>query len=114
MWNSLPPSRSLRRLCRLGQESDKTIGDMQKLMTELQGRLVDELQGQYFLSLSVAEAERFENWEKGWEGILKRFPDTIRDVEEMNRCFALARYTASMFHALHVAGGVLFVSREFS
>jgi hypothetical protein len=24
-------------------------------------------------------------------------------VEEMNKCFALNRYTASMFHALHVA-----------
>ncbi len=64
---------------------------------------MDELGGQYFLSLSPAEASRFENWRSGWEGILGRFPDATRDVEEMNKCFALARYNASMFHALHVA-----------
>jgi hypothetical protein len=27
----------------------------------------------------------------------------MTDIEEMNKCFAFARYTASMFHALHVA-----------
>lgn len=26
-----------------------------------------------------------------------------RDVEEMSKCFALGRYSAAMFHALHVA-----------
>ena len=49
-------SASLRRLFRLFQKSDATVGEMQELMKEIQGRLVDELQGQYFLSLSVAEA----------------------------------------------------------
>lgn len=96
-------SASLRKLFDLSQESDSTIGQMQELSKEIQGRLMDELKARYFLSLSVAEADRFENWQKSWESILERFPDTVRDVEEMNKCFALARYTAAMFHALQVA-----------
>jgi hypothetical protein len=38
-----------------------------------------------------------------WEAVIDQFGDITRDVEEMNKCFALGRYTASMFHALHVA-----------
>jgi hypothetical protein len=82
---------------------DSTVGDMQKLMEELRGRILDELQGQRFFYLTLEEARKFNKWNSGWEEILARFPDATRDVEEMNKCFALSRYTAAMFHALHVA-----------
>jgi hypothetical protein len=73
------------------------------LLEELSRRVTDELKCEYFLQLNIAEADRYENWQKGWETILERHPEAMRDVEEMNKCFALGRYTASMFHALHVA-----------
>jgi hypothetical protein len=34
--------------------------------------------------------------------VIERFPDCQDDIEEMNQCFALARYTASVFHSLLV------------
>jgi hypothetical protein len=91
------------KLISLVTEKRCTYEEYNELLEELYGRIKDELNGQYFLSLSAAEANRFEEWGRGWEQILERFPAILRDVEEMNKCFALARYTASMFHALHVA-----------
>lgn len=33
---------------------------------------------------------------------MARFPSTMGDVEEASKCFALARYCASVFHSLKV------------
>ena len=63
----------------------------------------EELSLRMYFSLDPSEAERYNQPWQGWEQITDRFPDTTRDIEEMNKCFALGRYTASMFHALHVA-----------
>jgi hypothetical protein len=38
----------------------------------------------------------------GWESVIKKFPDVQDDVEEMNKCYALSRYAASVFHSLLV------------
>ena len=63
----------------------------------------DELSLRLYFSLEPEEADNYTKpWDK-WEKVVKRFEDTVRDIEEMNKCFALGRYTASMFHALHVA-----------
>ncbi len=94
---------TLERLRNLPSQSNPKVGEFQRLMNELHWRIQDELKGQHFFCLTLAEADKFENWGKGWEKILERFPETSRDVEEMNKCFALDRYTAAMFHALHVA-----------
>jgi len=62
-----------------------------------------ELGCRVFLSMTPAAETRFSNSRKGWEEILAVFPDATEDVEEMNKCFALSRYSASIFHALLVA-----------
>ena len=67
------------------------------------GTVEQELSLRVYFSLDPNETERYSSPWQGWEPIIDRFPDTIRDIEEMNKCFALGRYTASMFHALHVA-----------
>ena len=67
------------------------------------GTVEQELSLRVYFSLDTSETERYSEPWQGWEKITDRFPDTVRDIEEMNKCFALGRYTASMFHALHVA-----------
>lgn len=94
---------SMERVLEILRQSHSTQRILKETMHELQGRLEDELKGQVYFSLTPAEAARFENWESGWEQIFARFPAAIRDVEEMNKCFAVSRYSAAMFHALHVA-----------
>ncbi|MDR3562801.1 MAG: hypothetical protein P4N59_15375 [Negativicutes bacterium] len=76
---------------------------LQTMITEVLTRLEDELSLNLFFKLPEEKRKYFEQWGDGWEKILARFPDMVRDVEEMNKCFALSRYTAAMFHALHVA-----------
>src|ERR1700722_1546042 len=72
------------------------------LSEELAGRLNDEMDGRYCLALSMREREYYERWLKGWEAIIERFPDTASDVEEAQKCFALSRYTAAVFHSIQV------------
>lgn len=63
----------------------------------------DELSLRSFFALEPNEADYYNKPWEGWEKIAKEFEDTNRDIEEMNKCFAFARYPASMFHAMHVA-----------
>jgi hypothetical protein len=72
-------------------------------LTKARDRLCDELSLKLFLQIQHNRKTYFEEPLNGWEDIIAKFPDCIRDVEEMNTCFALSRYSASMFHALHVA-----------
>ena len=94
---------TIDKLMSLFSKAEATYGDQKPLIRELQGRLVDEMRGEFFFGLTSQEGDRYERWWKNWESVVERFPDTTRDVEEMNKCFALCRYTAAMFHSLHVA-----------
>ena len=94
---------TLGKIIHLLETPGSKFSDYKNLLDEFQGRLEDELDGRYFFSLTSIEADKFNEWSSGWETIIQQFSDTTRDVEEMNKCFALGRYSASMFHALHVA-----------
>jgi hypothetical protein len=69
---------------------------------ELQGRLVDEMKEKSFFSLTIGEAQYYSIPRKGWEDILEGFPDTLTDVEEACKCFALSRYPAAVFHSIQM------------
>lgn len=62
-----------------------------------------ELHLQFFMRIRPDQRQQFENPFSGWRKIIKRFGAVSRDVEEMNKSFALCRYTAAIFHALQVA-----------
>jgi hypothetical protein len=69
------------------------------LETELSERLIAEMAGRSFFSLSLSEAEYFKHPIKKWEKIIERFPDIRTDLEESSKCFALSRYAAAVFHS---------------
>jgi hypothetical protein len=96
-------ARSVEKILKVYSKNTCETGEFRTLAIELQGRLIDEMRGRIFFSLTGAEAELYVKWWVGWEKIVTRFGNTTRDIEEMNKCFAFSRYTASMFHALHVA-----------
>jgi hypothetical protein len=62
----------------------------------------DELMGRFLLTLTLAEADHYANPRRGWEEVIVRYPDTVVDIEEMSKCYALNRYTASVYHSLQV------------
>ena len=86
----------------LSSPAPPSHGVIRPLFQELQGRLVDEMSSTVYLSLSLTEATHFETWWEGWESALERFPDSFRDIEEMRKCYALARYSAAIFHSVNV------------
>src|SRR5207237_738480 len=44
----------------------------------------------------------FDNPREKWEQVIDRFPDTVLDVEESAKCFALSRYAAAVFHSIQI------------
>jgi hypothetical protein len=78
-------------------------GTLKKMLDTITDRLPDELSTKLFFQVPHSRREFFENPLSGWEAVVKRFDACVRDVEEMNKCFALSRYIAAMYHALQVA-----------
>lgn len=93
---------TIRRTRLLLSRPDPPGAEFRKLLDELIGRIRDELSGIVFLTLTTQEAEHYENPRRGWEDILARFPETLRDVEEARKCYALGRYASAIFHSLQV------------
>jgi len=91
-----------------------TNGELRDLSRELHGRLTDELFNILFFSMTGSEIQYYSKPTKGWEETIKRWPKTRIDIEESSRCFACARYAASIFHVLLVAEiGVIEVAKVF-
>jgi hypothetical protein len=61
-----------------------------------------ELTGRVFLSVPYDRCKAFSKPLEGWQHLLDVFPDAQEDIEEMNKCYALSRYTAAVFHSLLV------------
>ena len=93
---------TVRKIQLLVSEPTATHGQLRLLMLELQGRLIDEMLGTVFLSLSPYEAVYYNKPRQGWEEIIDRFPRTLSDIEEARKCFALSRYAASVFHSIQI------------
>ncbi|MGA9647057.1 MAG: hypothetical protein WBQ76_14160, partial [Candidatus Korobacteraceae bacterium] len=69
---------------------------------EVASRLQDELALNLFFQLPLAQAKYFETPRDGWEEVIARFPDTVSNIEEMSKCFALSRFPAAVYHACQV------------
>ena|ERR1022692_738142 len=85
-------------------ERESTSNDLlQRMLSDVCSTLQRELHLQFFVRIRPDQRRQFENPFSGWRKIIKRFGVISRDVEEMNKCFALCRYTAAIFHSLQVA-----------
>lgn len=80
-----------------------TVSQLASAATEVRNTLRREVSISAYFSVTPAEAMYYANPWKGWEAIVGRFKGTTDDIEEMSKCFALARYPACVFHSLQVA-----------
>lgn len=67
---------------------------------ELLRRIGDELRSRVLFCLRPSVQEYFTEPRKEWSDCVSRWPETIDNVEEMGKCFALSRYAAAVFHSL--------------
>lgn len=98
------------RLAQLGQAvetigawSGESVADAaSNIHREIPILIENELSTHSFLAVSPSRKEYLDEPRKGWEEIIDRFTDSVVDVEEMRKCFALSRYAACVFHSVHV------------
>jgi hypothetical protein len=76
--------------------------DIADLCKEFGSRLIDETSLKKYFSLTTAEAGHFSSPRKGWEKVIERFADTVDDIEEASKCYALSRYPACVFHSVQI------------
>ncbi len=96
------------------RRSNVTCGDVHRWLGDLRERIESDLKREHFLQLSRKEAKQFENPLENWEGVVRRFRKVQYNIEEANKCFALGRYGAAVFHVTLVAEfGVIKVAELF-
>lgn len=84
------------------RQMEVTCGESRDELKDLRRRFQDDLASHYFIHLTMQEAKNYEKPLDGWGDITASFPEAIRDIEEMNKCLALNRYPACVFHSMQV------------
>jgi hypothetical protein len=94
---SLKAGRTIEKYITSGATS---LQEMGRQLVEFHTRIIDELEGQYFLMIPAAKAETLTEPLRGWDVQIKAFPSCQTDIEEAQKSFVLQRYTASVFHLM--------------
>lgn len=61
-----------------------------------------ELSCRFYIGIPQDRKDLYCESLKTWEDVVAQFPEATDDIEEMNKCFALSRYPAAVFHSLLV------------
>src|SRR5574341_1871295 len=70
---------------------------------ELHQNLVQELTAYLFFAVPPSRKWIYLNPNGVFtEGVIKRFPDCVQDVRDACQCYALAQWTASVFHSMRI------------
>ena len=99
------PSEVIPKENRLADELDAevTFQEVNQKLHSLLERFYDELDLRRFFRLSTERVHWYEDPSTGWETSITAFPSIAIDVDEAGKCFALARYTACVYHLSRVA-----------
>ena len=65
-------------------------------------RYFEEMEYVIAYHLEPIAREMFDTPTAKWQDVLASFPSTLNDIEEMGKCLALGRPTASVFHAMRI------------
>jgi GAF domain-containing protein len=77
--------------------------EMAGRLKEFRSKLERELNGRFFLYLSEEEAALFQSTQPLGQEVASAFPVTVNaELSEASKCLALGRYTACVFHLMHV------------
>ena len=77
--------------------------EMAGRLKEFRSKLERELNGRFFLYLSEEEAALFQSTQPLGQEVASAFPVTVNaELCEASKCLALGRYTACVFHLMHV------------
>jgi hypothetical protein len=93
---------TIGRIIDLMARPEAKFNEYSDLCSELQGRLIDEMEGVLFLSVAPNVARFYEDVNLFGDEVAANFPSTTFDIEEAGKCLALDRGTACVFHLMRV------------
>lgn len=92
---------SARSAARLITSFAGKAGDLGERVRDLALRMKDELEESVFLRIGTEQTQLYTDPCKGWGPVVDRFGCAL-DIEEAGKCFALERFTSSVFHLMRV------------
>lgn len=94
-------ARSIQNVIDLlkGTQSSTNLHDY---CVALRVSLMSELESTMFLHVEQSVARYYREPRRDWQEVIARFPETVSDIEECSKCYALGRYAASVFHSMQV------------
>ncbi len=113
---SLKAVRKLEELLNQGSTplGEPKLWQLANAMESIDEHIRHELQERVLFYVSPGKATCYDNFRDGWEDALNKF-DIAADVEEAEKCYALDRFAASVFHAMRVTeAGVVALGAHFS
>jgi HEPN domain-containing protein len=100
-WGFFVTARVTRDLAKT-LRGESIVNDLKTETTLIRQSLMTELETRVFVPIAPQNARYYREPTKDWEEVIARFGDTMSDIEESARCFALGRYAASVFHSTQV------------
>lgn len=88
-----------------------SVADYFRFDAELNKRIEHDLKRKVFYQLRPDAAKLFENEDPFGQQVSLRFPCSIHDIREACRCFACARYDATVYHSARTLEAAL---RQFA
>jgi hypothetical protein len=82
-----------------------TYQNLRDLVPDLTNRLNDDLKRTAFLYVPPARVQFYLDAPQFGQEVADKFPKSVEDIQEAAKCFALARYTATVFHLMRVMEG---------
>lgn len=82
--------------------TDCSVEEIAELFADLGRRLEDDAELCTALLIPSSTVNLYRNPQKGWKLILDRFPSLTPEIEEANKCTAVGRYAAAVFHLSRV------------
>lgn len=91
-----------RRAMDASQGMGVPFQELGRMAVELYGRVIDELESRVFLMVPTERVESFTEPLKDWRLQIDAFPSIRDEIEEAQKCYALERSTACVFHLMRV------------
>lgn len=76
--------------------------DLEEEVKALQRAVHTELRAALFLHVPASSGEYYDDRPQFGETTANKFPKAVTDIQESAKCFALGRYTATVFHLMRV------------
>ena len=92
----------INRIKDLLSQDKVSLKQFVQLLNELDNRIIDEMKDRKFLCIESDKVKLLEGKNLFGMEVTNAFPSATVDIEEAGKCFAVERWTASVFHLMRV------------